>query len=75
MKKVFKTRKLNEITQEEREVKGLSPRIWGDEEESAKEMKRGTRSPEEVHWGLKSLLAAQTTISKFQKLKAEGQDK
>lgn len=43
MKKVFKVQKLNEITQEEREVQGLSLRVWGDEEESSKK-------DEEGHW-------------------------
>lgn len=55
MKKVFKVQKLNEITQEEREVQGLSLRVWGDEEESSEKTRRGTGGPDVVHWSLKPL--------------------
>lgn len=55
MKKVFKVQKLNEITQEEREVQGLSLRVWGDEEESSKKMRRGIGELDEVRWSLKAL--------------------
>ena len=71
MKKVFEARKLNEIAQKEKK-EHFQNKALKSKEMRKNQQRRGeeeSRGPKEVLWGLKSLLAAQTTMT-FQNQKS-----